>query len=184
MHFEISSFVQPGNPGGNRLHQTKTPRDQYLVARGLKQVRPLSKLFRLQLQRRRIDAVAQAGRAWTVGEDMAEMAVAFRAHTSVRTMPWLTSRSSSTWLSTAGAVKLGQPQPESNLASDSTRLAAARRRYRCRCGARAHILRRTAARSPFRAAPRIAVAIVPCATRPRLDELGGCFGIGHLASFS
>src|ERR1700745_422533 len=33
-------------------------------------------------------------------------------------MPWLTSRSSSTWLSTAGAVKLGQPQPESNLASD------------------------------------------------------------------
>jgi hypothetical protein len=34
-------------------------------------------------------------------------------------MPWLTSRSSSTWLSTAGVVKLGQPQPESNLASDS-----------------------------------------------------------------
>src|ERR1700752_4963188 len=34
-------------------------------------------------------------------------------------MPWLTSRSSSTWPSTAGAVKLGQPQPESNLASDS-----------------------------------------------------------------
>src|SRR5262249_4338799 len=36
-------------------------------------------------------------------------------------MPWLISRSSSTWLSTAGAVKLGQPQPESNLASDSNR---------------------------------------------------------------
>src|SRR5205085_11289921 len=34
-------------------------------------------------------------------------------------MPWLMSRSSSTWSSAAGAVKLGQPQPESNLASDS-----------------------------------------------------------------
>src|SRR5258708_14706517 len=34
-------------------------------------------------------------------------------------MPWLTSRSSSTWPSAAGCVKLGQPQPESNLASDS-----------------------------------------------------------------
>src|SRR3954468_16015996 len=39
-------------------------------------------------------------------------------------MPWVTSRSSSTWLSTAGAVKLGQPQPESNLASDSNRVWA------------------------------------------------------------
>src|SRR3954454_19596837 len=43
----------------------------------------------------------------------------FEHRTSVRIMPWLTSRSSSTWLSTAGAVKLGQPQPESNLASES-----------------------------------------------------------------
>src|SRR5438034_146261 len=37
------------------------------------------KLFRLQLQRRRIDAVAQAGRAGAVVEDVAEMAAAFRA---------------------------------------------------------------------------------------------------------
>src|SRR4051812_20955252 len=36
-------------------------------------------LFRLQLQRRRIDAIAQAGRAGAVIEDMTEMAVAFRA---------------------------------------------------------------------------------------------------------
>src|SRR4051812_41850597 len=36
-------------------------------------------LFRLQLQRGRIDAVAQAGRAGAVLEDMAEMAVALRA---------------------------------------------------------------------------------------------------------
>src|ERR1700731_89228 len=35
-------------------------------------------LFRLQLQRRRIDAVAQSGRAGAVLEDMAEMAVALR----------------------------------------------------------------------------------------------------------
>jgi hypothetical protein len=43
----------------------------------------------------------------------------FEHNTSVLIMPWLTSRSSLTWLSAAGAVKLGQPQPESNLASDS-----------------------------------------------------------------
>src|SRR5262245_62609277 len=36
-------------------------------------------LFRLQLQRRRVDAVAQARRAGAVIEDVAEMAVAFRA---------------------------------------------------------------------------------------------------------
>src|SRR5580704_4687479 len=36
-------------------------------------------LFRLQLQRRRIDAVAQAGRAGAVIEDVAEMAAALRA---------------------------------------------------------------------------------------------------------
>src|SRR5689334_17875966 len=35
--------------------------------------------FRLQLQRRRVDAIAQAGRPRSVGEDMAEMAGAFRA---------------------------------------------------------------------------------------------------------
>src|SRR6478736_4168409 len=43
----------------------------------------------------------------------------FEHSTSVRIMPWETSRSSSTWLSIAGCEKLGQPQPESNLASDS-----------------------------------------------------------------
>src|SRR5947209_15663550 len=36
-------------------------------------------LLRLELQRRRVDAVAQAARAGTVLEDVAEMAVAFRA---------------------------------------------------------------------------------------------------------
>src|SRR5260221_9359477 len=36
-------------------------------------------LFRLQLQRGRIDAIAQAGRAGAVVEDVAEMAAAFRA---------------------------------------------------------------------------------------------------------
>src|SRR5437588_11203173 len=41
-------------------------------------VRSVSKLFRLQLQRRRVDAVAQAGGAGAVVEDVAEMAVALR----------------------------------------------------------------------------------------------------------
>src|ERR1700704_7199092 len=39
----------------------------------------VAELFRLQLQRRRIDAVAQSGRAGAVLEHMAEMAVALRA---------------------------------------------------------------------------------------------------------
>src|ERR1700704_4219101 len=39
----------------------------------------VAELFRLQLQRRRIDAVAQSGRAGSVLEHMAEMAVALRA---------------------------------------------------------------------------------------------------------
>src|ERR1700722_3081593 len=47
----------------------------------------------------------------------------FAHNTSVRIMPWLMSRSSSTLLSAAGSVKLGQPQPESNLASDSNRIS-------------------------------------------------------------
>src|ERR1019366_6354933 len=37
-----------------------------------------ARLFRLQFQRRRIDAVTQSGRAGAVLEDMAEMAVALR----------------------------------------------------------------------------------------------------------
>src|SRR6478609_9003914 len=36
-------------------------------------------LFRLKLQRRRIDAVAQSGRAGPIGENVAEMAIALRA---------------------------------------------------------------------------------------------------------
>src|SRR5262249_15254650 len=80
--------------------QIKSPRHRSLVARGLTCVRPAiafssevgtgsreenasrhqkCELFRLQLERRRVDAVAQAGRARAVIEDMAEMAVAFRA---------------------------------------------------------------------------------------------------------
>src|SRR5665213_2495407 len=39
----------------------------------------LRRLFGLQFQRRRIDAVTQSGRAGTVLEDMAEMAAALRA---------------------------------------------------------------------------------------------------------
>src|SRR6187402_602021 len=39
----------------------------------------LEYLFRLELQRRRVDAVAQACRPGAVGEDMAEMAAAFGA---------------------------------------------------------------------------------------------------------
>src|SRR6476661_3545562 len=46
---------------------------------GLKHVRGAWALFRLQLQRRRVDAVAQSGRSRAVIEDMAEMAGAFRA---------------------------------------------------------------------------------------------------------
>src|SRR6185312_7235116 len=41
--------------------------------------RPRAMLFRLQLQRCRVDAVAQPGRPGAVGEDMAEMAAAFGA---------------------------------------------------------------------------------------------------------
>jgi hypothetical protein len=52
MHFEIFLKVRaPGKPG-KASHQTKTPRDQLLVARGEKQVRVLLELFRLQLQGR------------------------------------------------------------------------------------------------------------------------------------
>src|SRR5215213_10067512 len=38
--------------------------------------------------------------------------------TSVRTMPWLVSASVLTLSSSAGALKLGQPHPESNFASE------------------------------------------------------------------
>src|SRR3954470_14257475 len=38
--------------------------------------------------------------------------------TSVRLIPWLLSGTSSTAPATAGSVKLGQPVPESNLASE------------------------------------------------------------------
>src|SRR6478609_1963364 len=62
-----------------RRLDNETPRDLLLVARGHETRSGLSNLFRLQLQRCRIDAVAQAGRAGAVIEDMAEMAVAFRA---------------------------------------------------------------------------------------------------------
>src|SRR6478752_1203813 len=75
---KFSLICAPGKPG-ERSHPTETPRDQLLVARGMEQVRPSPKLFRLQLQGRRVDAVAQAGRAGAVIEDVAEMAVAFRA---------------------------------------------------------------------------------------------------------
>ena len=37
----------------------------------------------------------------------------------MRTMPWLASRSSLTCAGTIGLVKLGQPQPDSNLSDDA-----------------------------------------------------------------
>ena len=48
---------------------------------------------------------------------------------SVRTMPWLVSARASTRAPSAGAVKLGQPHPESNLAvlSNTTVSHAAQR---------------------------------------------------------
>src|ERR1700760_3947740 len=59
--------------------ERKTPREP-LVAGGFERVRRFSSdLFRLQLQRRRVDAIAQTGRSRSVGKDMAEMAGAFRA---------------------------------------------------------------------------------------------------------
>src|ERR1700757_3080286 len=58
----------------------RTPETAALVSRGLwTRSSVFADLFRLQLQRRRVDAVAQAGRPRSVGKDMAEMAGAFRA---------------------------------------------------------------------------------------------------------
>src|SRR6202140_4009305 len=58
--------VNPGHDGRAYRRTPRHPSQRFL-------------LFRLQLQRGRIDAVAQAGRAGTVLEDVAEMAVALRA---------------------------------------------------------------------------------------------------------
>src|SRR5258708_20557016 len=49
------------------------------AARGPSRFKAAFALFRLQLQRRRIDAVAQSGRTGSVLEHVPEMAVAFRA---------------------------------------------------------------------------------------------------------
>jgi len=50
---------------------------------------------------------------------VAEMAVAVVERTSVRIMPWLPSRSSCTCAASMGFVKLGQPQPDSNLSEEA-----------------------------------------------------------------
>jgi hypothetical protein len=88
-----------------------------------------------EAQRRRVDAVAQAAAvARAVVEDVAEVAVAAAERTSVRTMPCDASRSSLTCAGAIGLVKLGQPQPDSNLSDERT--AARPRRCRRRCRAR------------------------------------------------
>src|SRR5262245_5252026 len=63
--------ARPGNPSSSV--------DSFLMDARVKPGHDDWGLFRLQLQRRGVDAVAQAGRAGAVVEDMAEMAVAFRA---------------------------------------------------------------------------------------------------------
>ena len=73
----------------------------------------------VQLQRQRVDAEALARRAGAVGEDVAQVGAAVRRQrTSSRIIPWLWSGRTSTASATAGSVKLGQPVPESNLASE------------------------------------------------------------------
>src|SRR5258708_4915663 len=75
----IRTFLVARARGKRRKIIRKTPRDQLLVARGGKCVRGNFRLFRLQLQCGRVDAVAQAGRARAVVEDVAAMALALRA---------------------------------------------------------------------------------------------------------
>src|SRR5438552_13266911 len=64
---------------GKEMKANKDPVRPVLGRTGYEMRSKQQSLFRLQLQRRRIDAVAQAGRAGAVVEDVAEMAVTFRA---------------------------------------------------------------------------------------------------------
>ena len=64
---------------GNTLDESLYLTRSLHANRGPLRLKTLWKLFRLELQRGRIDAVAQAGRSRTVLEDVAEMAIAFRA---------------------------------------------------------------------------------------------------------
>ena len=72
-------------------------------------------------KRRRVDAVAQSAAVLRpVRKYMAEMAVAVRrAHLGARVIACVVSRTSLTLAGSMGRVKLGQPEPESNL-SDET----------------------------------------------------------------
>ena len=63
-----------------------------------------------------VDAVAQAGGTGAVGEDVAEVASAAGAGDLDAAHAEARSSCSSTALESAGSMKLGQPQPESNLA--------------------------------------------------------------------
>ena len=104
-----------------------------------------------QLERRRVDAVAQAGRVRAVLEDVAQVAAARRAHRlgplhEERTVGFGLDRG----LDRPGAKKLGQPVPDSNLVSDRNSPARrSRRSGRSLPGARP-TARRVKARSvPF-----------------------------------
>ena len=142
-------------------------------------------LFRLQLQRRRVDAVAQAGRAGAVGEDVAEMAVALAS-----TAPRCGScRGSVIALLVDMALDRRAGRSSASRSRNRTwrrtRTASgrSRRRHRCRRGGRAHIRRRRDARSPSRAARRTASATIRCATRSSLlltlSSVVFCLGVGH-----
>ena len=74
--------------------------------------------LRVELERRRVDAVAQAGRARSVVEDVAEVAATAAHIASVRVINNDRSVSVATAPRSAGAKKLGQPVPDSNFVSD------------------------------------------------------------------
>src|ERR1700687_5787926 len=68
------------SPTGGRRRKSTAPRPERKAHPGLWfQRRNRKRLFRLQFQRRRIDAVTQSGRAGAVLEHVPEMAIAFRA---------------------------------------------------------------------------------------------------------
>ena len=86
---------------------------------------PASRLG-IELQRRRVDAVAQAGRVRAVVEDVAEVAAAAsRNCASVRVMNHERSVSVATAAGSAGAKKLGQPVPRIELRIGAEELGAA-----------------------------------------------------------
>lgn len=83
-------------------------------------------LQRNEFQAGAVDAVAQAAlRARTVWKHMPQVRSAARLRTSTRRMLWLQSACSVTASAAMGRVKLGQPQPESNLFGELNKELAA-----------------------------------------------------------